>query len=283
MGLLVTGASGFVGQYALEYLKKEFEVRTVSLRKIDVNEVDFSGIDQILHLAGKAHQMELIEDDIYFEVNHRLTVAFAKAAKAAGVSHFVFVSSVKVYGDRVREVLDETSECHPSDPYGQSKLAAENDLLKLQNKNFIVSIVRPPLVYGPKAKGNLDRLANLINRLPFLPFGSIQNERSMVFVGNLTALFICILRTRLSGIFIAGDQKYASTSHLVDTMIKQMKVNKKNRTLPGIFWKLIKQFKPGIYTRLIESYKIDNSITNKRLNFSPPYSFEEGIAAMINN
>ena len=119
MGLLVTGATGFVGQYAIKYLNEKFIVSTVSLRNTNVDQIDFSGITQILHLAGKAHQMEPISDDIYFEVNHRLTIELAKAPKAAGILHFVFVSSVKVYGDQVKKELDENSACNPTDPYGK--------------------------------------------------------------------------------------------------------------------------------------------------------------------
>ena len=283
MKILVTGASGFVGKYALKPLNEKFELEIVSLRNTKVEQIDFSKIDTILHLAGKAHQMEKIASDEYFKVNHRLTLSLAKKAKLAGVNHFVFISSVKVYGDINNQILDEQTECLPTDPYGKSKLAAELGLLKLSDENFIVSIIRPPLVYGPNVKGNLERLYKLIEKLPFLPFGGIQNERSMVFVGNLTALIIKIIESKKQGIFIAGDQEYVSTTRLVNTMMDSMKVKKPNITIPSFVWKLIKQIRPAIYVRLCESYKINNSLTNSRLNFKPPFRFEEGIEAMINN
>ena len=281
--ILVTGASGFIGNYAIPYLEEHFPITKVSLRSSSVSEISFENIGAILHLAGKAHQMKAIDPDEYFKVNHRLTVELATKAKKAGVSHFVFISTVKVFGDKVNVTLDEDSICHPTNPYGKSKLVAEQDLLKLSSKNFIVSIIRPPLVYGPMAKGNLKKLENLIQKLPFLPFKNISNERSMVFVGNLTALIIHILNSKSQGIFIAGDQERQSTSKLVETMMKYMNVNKINISLPTMLWLIIKMVKPTIYTRLLDSYIIDNSKTNRKLSFTPPYSFEEGIKKMILN
>ena len=283
MKILITGASGFIGQYALQPLAKVAEVGVISLRDKDVSAIQFDGIDTILHLAGKAHQMEAIDPDEYFKVNHRLTLSFAKAAKAKGVSHFIFVSTVKVYGDHTSEIFNETSTCRPTDPYGESKRLAEKELLTLAEETFVVSIIRPPLVYGPKVKGNLKRLSGLIKKLPILPFGGIQNERSMVFVGNLVALIIKIIETKERGIFIAGDQSRKSTSDLVQTMMEQMEINKSNISLPRSFVLLIKMLKPQLYSRLFESYIIENQHTNKRLNFKPPFSFEEGIKCMVNS
>lgn len=281
MKVLVTGASGFIGQYAVPFLKNHFEIETVSLRKHPVENLNLTGIDAILHLAGKAHQMQKIDEDEYFKINHRLTLVLANKAKQCGVQQFLFVSSVKVYGDRMNEVLDEHSVCQASDLYGESKRLAEEDLRKLEDKNFVVSIVRPPLVYGHQVKGNLARLIALIDKMPVLPFGNINNQRSMVFVGNLTALFQKILEKKASGTFIAGDNRRPSTSQLIDTMMQEMQVNKINIALPLPFRRLIKKLKPALYIRLFESYIIDNTSTNQRLNFHPPFTFQEGIKEMV--
>jgi len=281
--ILVTGSSGFIGKYAIPHLKEKFSIEKVSLRSLSVSELKLNKVGTILHLAGKAHQMKEIDPNEYFKVNHQLTIELAKKAKKVGVSHFVFISTVKVFGDKVNIILDEDSICHPTDPYGKSKLIAEQDLLKLASKDFIVSIIRPPLVYGPMVKGNLRKLENLIRKLPILPFKNIKNERSMVFVGNLTALIIHILKSKPQGIFIAGDRERKSTSLLIETMMKHMNLQKKNIGLPKIIWGIIKIVKPNIYTRLLDSYIIDNSKTNRKLSFNPPYSFEEGIKKMILN
>ncbi len=279
--ILITGASGFVGSYALPFFEDKFNVQKVSLRTTPIDEISFTEISTVVHLAGKAHQMKRINPEEYFKVNHKLTLRLAKRAKKENVKHFIFISSVKVYGDNINTYFDEDSECFPTEPYGKSKLLAEKDLLSLNDENFIISIIRPPLIYGPNVKGNLKKIRALIERLPILPLGAIQNERSMVFVGNLTALIIHIIELKPKGIFIAGDNSRKSTTELIEIMMKHMRVDKLNIALPFIFRHILKILKPSIYTRLFESYIINNHKTNKRLAFMPPYSFEEGIKSMV--
>lgn len=281
--LLITGSNGFVGQYATSYFQDKFLIETLSLRKPLKDESVFDKVDAILHLAGKAHVMGKTDPNEYFQVNRDLAVSFAKKAKENKVRQFIYISSTKVYGDNVKGVLDEFSECYPTDPYGESKLEAEQELMKLANEDFIISIVRPPLIYGKGVKGNLARISKLIDKLPILPFGGIKNRRSMVYVGNLTAMIDHLINTQVKGVFIAGDKKTYSTTDLVETILKNKGLDKKNVALPKILLKVIKMIKPGIHDRLFDSYEITNIKTNKRLNFNPPFSFEEGIKEMITN
>ena len=117
--ILVTGASGFIGQRFIELNGAKYELNPVSLQTVAVERIDFSKIDGVLHLAGIAHQMQQIDEQIYFDVNHTLTVSLAKAAKAAGVPHFLFMSTIKVYGELFeKEILSERTACHPEDAYG---------------------------------------------------------------------------------------------------------------------------------------------------------------------
>ena len=191
--ILLTGASGFIGLALSEYCKDKIQLTPVSLRTVLPEDIDFSGQNSIFHLAGIAHQMTAIEDEIYFKVNHDLTIRLAQAAKRIGVNHFIFVSTIKVYGENiVRNILDETSDCLPEDAYGKSKRKAEIALQEMEDDNFKVAIVRPPLVYGPGVKGNLIKLLNLINKKLPLPFGGIDNKRSMVYLDNLIELLLHI-------------------------------------------------------------------------------------------
>ena len=107
MRILVTGSTGFIGQYAVPYLKKSFQINTVSLKEKKVNEIDFSGIDAVLHLAGKAHQMQDVNSEEYYKINYHLTVELADKAKKNGVGQFIFISTVKVYGDELKDELNE--------------------------------------------------------------------------------------------------------------------------------------------------------------------------------
>lgn len=281
MNCLVTGSTGFLGAHVLPELRTSFQVITVSLRNTGLKKIDLENVNVIIHLAGLAHQMQKIDPIKYFEVNRDQTLSLAKKAKDSGVTQFIFISTVKVYGDDVHEIMDEDSLCHPTDPYGQSKLEAEQGLQKLEDDKFIVSIIRPPLIYGKGVKGNLDKIINLCNNLPVLPFANIKNERSMVYAGNVTALIIKLLEEKKSGIFIAGDKDRKSTSDLVEMIAKKMKLNKPFLSIPFIFRFILEKIKPGIHQRLFSDFIIDNSKTNKKLQFVPPFSFEEGISNMV--
>jgi UDP-glucose 4-epimerase len=281
MKILVTGTSGFIGQQLLAVFKGLYEIQSVSLRKKKVSQIDFKSIESVVHLAGMAHQMKKIDPSIYFKINRDLTVELAKRAKSKGVKQFIFISTVKVYGEYTQDTLDENSSCHPSDPYGQSKFEAEQRLLELESNDFKIAIIRPPLVYGKGAKGNLLRLIKLIKQLPILPFKGIDNQRSMVYSKNLISLIDCLLKNQRSGIFIAGDKAPHSTTELVMLIDKHLSTNKIFINLPNIILNTIRICKPSLFNRLFSSSVIDNTITNQKLNFSPPFSIGDGIKEMV--
>lgn len=279
--VLVTGASGFVGVRFMEYNAKKYALQSVSLRKTKVDEIDFQKTETIVHLAGMAHQMQKIDDQIYFDVNFHLTTDFAKAAKAAGVKHFIFISTVKVYGDEPKSgYLDLSSPTLPTDPYGKSKLQAEEALQQLEGENFTVSIIRPPLVYGPKVKGNMIRFLELAQKNLPIPFKGIENQRSMVFLDNLVELINKVMDTKTSGVFIAGDKKPISTSELLGGMYEGLDIQPKWFKMPSIGVSILNILKPELVKRLFGSFVIDNTETNKILDFNPPFSSKEGIKVM---
>ena len=214
MNILLTGANGFVGQHFLQCRQPAYTLIPVSVRE-DSPLPDFTGVDAVVHLGGKAHEMNPLPDSVYFNANAELTKRLATAAKAAGVAQFVYISSVKVYGNVVGENMDETTPCHPDDAYGKSKLLAEHYLHELADEHFVVSIVRPPLVYGAGVKGNMLKLMQLAQKNIPLPFGNIRNRRSLVYVGNLIALIHNLLRQKEPGVYIAGDAAPLSTTQLV--------------------------------------------------------------------
>jgi nucleoside-diphosphate-sugar epimerase len=279
--VLLTGASGFVGKHYVEYCQSRQNINLVSLRTTTVEAINYKNIDAIVHLAGKAHEMAEIDPKIYFDINRDLTLSLAKKAKSEGVKQFIFISTVKVYGDSQVTKLDENSPCQPSDPYGQSKFEAEEALKKLETKDFIITIIRPPLVYGKGVKGNLQRLIALVQKMPVLPFENIQNQRSMVNVLNLIALIVFTLKNQSSGTFIAGDRKAHSTTELVKLIDKHLNTKKTFLAIPKPIITILKILKPELTNRLFGSYIIDNTNTNQKLGFSPPFSFDEGIKVMV--
>jgi nucleoside-diphosphate-sugar epimerase len=280
--ILLTGASGFIGQQFVIYNADKYQIKTVSLRNKRIEEIDFAGVDTIVHSAGIAHQMSKVDDSIYFDINTTLTKNFALAAKKAGVAHFIFLSTIKVYGEHQNIVLQENSPCEPlNDPYGQSKLEAEIFLQSIENEQFKVSIVRPPLVYGPHVKGNLIRFLKLADNGNPLPFAHVHNRRSMVFLDNLIELINAIVDKKVSGIFLATDEKPISTTYLISEIRKNLNRPLRLFNIPPIVKWGIKKLKPEMYIRLFASLEMDANNTFKKLQFRPPFTAEIGIRAMV--
>lgn len=279
--ILVTGANGFIGKRFIEYNKERFEIITLSVRDESYKTFDYTVFDSIVHLAGKAHDMDCKDDSEYFKINVDITKALATKAKTDGVKHFVYISSVKVYGNEDRGLITEKSDCTPEDAYGKSKLEAEQIVKTLQDENFKVAIVRPPMVYGKGVKGNMDKLIHLCNKNYPLPFGNIGNLRTMVFVDNLVELLNTIIDQQAQGIFIPGDKKPISTDALIVMIHKALGKEPKLISIPKFLRSIIKTLKPALHKRLFGSFVIDTKNTNATLNFVPPFSTEFGIESMV--
>ena len=281
MNIGITGAGGFVGRRFIEYNRNRYSITRIPLRLTKPAELELPRVHAIIHLAGKAHDMKAADDRAYWEVNYELTRSLANEAKKRGIPHFVYISSVKVYGHEADMVFSEDSACHPVDPYGKSKLEAESYLKSIQTDNFKVAIIRPPLIYGPGVKGNMLRLLKLAEKNLPLPFGGTANQRSMVFLDNLVELINRIIEIGASGTFVAGDLHTISTGELMHLIRSSM--NKKDGliTISPFTRILLKIFRPSLFNRLYGSFVIDNSKTNLALDFIPPYPTEYGIKQMV--
>ena len=277
--LLITGSNGFVGNYFINKYKNKYEIKTFSFLKDDINNLDCSDIDVVFHLSALVHQMGGASKEEYERVNVTQTLQLAKKAKESGIKHFVFMSTVAVYGIETG-IMSEKSNCNPINEYGKSKSRAEMELKKLEDQNFIISIIRPPIVYGKNAPGNMKSLLKLINKISILPFGKIENKRSMVYIGNLCHLVYEIITQQKSGIFLASDDEPLSTTRLIELIAKNLDKKVYLVKIP-FFESLLKILKPSFHKRLYGSLEVDNSITKQKLNLSNPYSVEEGIGMMI--
>jgi UDP-glucose 4-epimerase len=278
--LLITGSNGFVGTYFIDKYKERYDIRTFSFLTDDLDALDCSELDAVFHLSALVHQMGGASAEEYERVNVTQTLELAKKAKEAGVKQFVFMSTVKVYGEETDVAYTERSECHPQDEYGISKLKAEKELKKLEDKNFKISIIRTPIVYGFGVKANIKNLVNLVNKIPILPFGAIENRRSMVYIGNLCHLVDVVIEQEKSGVFLASDDEPLSTTKLVELMAKEL--NKKVYLIKIPFFEaLLKLLKPSFHKRLYGSLEVDNTLTKERLNLKNPYSVKDGIKLMI--
>ncbi|MCG3679252.1 NAD-dependent epimerase/dehydratase family protein [Aliarcobacter butzleri] len=278
--LLITGSNGFIGNYFINNYKSKYNIKTFSFLKDDINTLDCNTIDVVFHLSALVHQMGGASANEYEKINVIQTIELAKKAKESGVKHFVFMSTVKVYGEETNSKYTENTVCNPEDNYGKSKLKAEQELQKLEDENFKISIIRTPIVYGYGVKANIKNLINLVNKVPVLPFGKIKNKRSMVYIGNLCHLVDEIIIQKKSGIFLACDDEPLSTSKLIELITKNL--NRKMYLIKIPFFEtLLKILKPSFHKRLYESLEIDNTITKEKLNLKNPYGVEDGIKLMI--
>lgn len=278
--LLITGSNGFVGTYFIDKYKERYDIRTFSFLTDNLDALDCSELDAVFHLSALVHQMGGASDEEYEKVNVTQTLELAKRAKESGVKQFVFMSTVKVYGEETDDIYNENSGCYPEDEYGKSKLKAEQELLKLESESFVVSIVRTPIVYGYGVKANIKNLVSLVKKVPILPFGAIENRRSMVYIGNLCHLVDVVIEQEKSGVFLASDDEPLSTTRLVELIAKNL--NKKIYLIKIPFFEaVLKLLKPSFYKRLYCSLEANNDLTKEVLSLKNPYSVEEGIKLMI--
>ena len=281
MTVLLTGSSGFLGTYFKNRYMDKYLIKTFSFLKDDLKSLHVSDVNVVVHLSALVHQMGLMPSASEYErVNVIQTLDLAKKAKESGVGQFIFMSTVKVYGEETKEIYTESFTCKPEDEYGKSKLRAENGLLELEDENFKVSIIRTPIVYGKGVKANIKNLIKLIKKVPLLPFGDIKNKRSMVYIGNLCHLIDEVIKQKKSGVFLAADDQALSTTKLIDLIAKSLDKKIFLVTIP-LFETFLKLLKPTFHKRLYGSLEVNNSETKQKLSLKNPFTVEEGIELML--
>lgn len=300
--VLLTGYSGFLGTHLVPELIDDYELvffgRTAPKEFVCsyfkgnlLKNTDFlpSLVDcsVVVHAAARVHVMDEKETEpllAFREVNTYATIELARQAAKAGVSRFIFISSVKVNGERTTgrgpyTVEDSTA---PEDPYGISKAEAEQELLDIaKNTGMEVVIIRPPLVYGKGVKANFASLMNLVAKGIPLPFSCINmNKRSLVSVTNLVDLIVtCIEHPKAANqVFFVSDDHDISTVEMVKHMSQAL--GKSSRLLPVPLWcyRLVGKLtgKMDVVDRLIGSLQVDITHTKNTLGWAPPQTLENG-------
>jgi len=224
--VLITGANSYVGTNVEKWLKKgrdNFEVNTIGTINDEWKTVDFSAYDVVFHVAGIAHvNAKKSMESLYYKVNRDLTLQVAKHAKEKGVKQFIFMSSMIVYHESKRlktDIVTQDTIPTPNGFYGDSKLQAEYGLQQLEDSNFKVCIIRPPMIYGPDCKGNFMRLAKLATITPFFP--AFHNQRSMLYIDNLAEFVKQVIIKDLSGIYHPQNIELADTVEIIRFFAKK--------------------------------------------------------------
>lgn len=305
MKVLLTGATGFVGRRLAESLEglPDKELTCAVRRSGAVNrgrEALFNGLDAgtdwssavagqqvVIHAAARAHIMkDELTDPLaeYRRVNVEGTLNLARQAIDAGVRRFIYISSIKVNGERTFEgnAFSEDDEPAPEDPYGISKMEAEQALQRLAaGAGMELVIIRPPLVYGPGVKGNFATMVKIVEKGLPLPLGAVHNKRSLVALDNLVDLIVtCIDHPAATGqVFLAGDGEDISTTELLCGIGKAM--GKPARLVPvpagALMFGAGLLGKKPVAQRVMGSLQVDISKARKLLGWEPPLSVEEGL------
>jgi len=224
--VLITGANSYVGTNVERWLMrepKEFQVDTVDTMNRIWMTADFSKYDVVFHVAGIAHVApKPYMAPLYYKVNRDLTIEIAKHAKENGIKQFVFMSSGIVFHASTSlkpNVVTLDTKPNPNDFYGDSKLQAENRLHELACSTFKVAILRPPMIYGPKCKGNFLRLGWLAKKTPFFP--NWHNKRSMLYIDNLCEFVKQIILREKEGTFHPQNKEFSDSVEIVRYFAKK--------------------------------------------------------------
>ncbi|MDA9559841.1 NAD-dependent epimerase/dehydratase family protein [Porticoccaceae bacterium] len=295
--VLVTGSSGFIGSHVVsEFINLGYEVVGVSRSEQASSHVirDISGdtdwsdvledIDIIIHCAAAVHQIELSENVLnsYRQLNVDGTLNLAEQAKAT-VKRFIFLSTVKVNGEETFSSNFFTDDRpNPLDPYGISKERAEAGLREIaKSSKMEIVIIRPPLVYGPNPKGNLEKLAKYLDSKMPLPFGLVtSNSRSLLYIGNLVDfIYICAVhKAAVNETFLISDDSDLATASIISLIGKALDVRPILLPVPVFVLKILFKAlgKKEYGSRLLGNLCVDVTKNKQLLDWKPKYSVEEG-------
>ncbi|MCA3187123.1 MULTISPECIES: NAD-dependent epimerase/dehydratase family protein [unclassified Cupriavidus] len=304
--VVLTGATGFLGGALLVRMLREpaFDVTAAvrcrssalpsSTRQAEVGEIGVdtdwtlavTGAEVVVHCAGRAHMLrDVVADPLaaFRQVNRDGTLSLARAAAAAGVRRFVFVSTIGVNGAETHERAFRSDDpVAPHSPYAVSKLEAEQGLTSIGAETGMeVVIVRPPLVYGPGAPGNFAAMMKWLAKGLPLPLGAVHNKRSYIALANLVDLLLCTVHHPAAAgrTLLASDGEDLSTTEFLRRTATAMGRRATLLPVPAGLLRLGAAMvgKPELAQRLCGSLQIDLSETREVLAWEPVVSVEEGL------
>lgn len=300
LSVLVTGSSGYVGTALVKRLYKQ-DIRTITVARkaqqvadIHVASIDaktnwhglLHGIDVVIHLAAIVHQPQREDKAYYLDTNAEGTRVLAEQAAQQGVKRFIFLSSIKVNGEQTKDqAFTESDPPHCRDGYAYSKWKAEQYLWQIASETAMeIVIIRPPLIYGPNAKGNLLKLLQAADRQWPLPLGWITSKRSLVSLNNLCAFIIeCIDHPKAANqLYLLADVDL-SAGDLYRLIAAHMQKKVKLISVPTLLLRLSALLigKQQQVSRMTQSLVVKTDKVRHQLGWRAPYSSVDGLAEMV--
>ncbi len=308
MRVLVTGATGFIGQTLCRKLLRTghgviaavrrdtglpegCEIRVVGNTRPDTDWREaLEGVDAVAHLAARVHVMrERAADPLaaFRRTNVEGTLRLARSAAEAGIQRFIFLSSVKVLGEATPDrPFTDSSPPDPRDPYGVSKWEAEIGLAEIANETGMeVVVLRPPLVYGPGVKGNFRSLMRFVDRGLPLPLAGIENRRSLLYVGNLVdAIALCLSHDAAAGkTYLIRDGEDLSTAELVRRLAAVLGRRAPLFPVPKAVLRLAAGClgRTTVVDRLLGSLVVEDRMIRRELLWAPAFTVDHGMAETV--
>lgn len=214
--VLITGANSYIGEAFRKSLLREPHQYAVDVKDTvgwKPGPRQFVPYDVVFHVAGIAHMKETrTNQQLYYDINRDLAIQTAKAAKAGGTRQFILLSSMSVYGMTVGSIGKDTP-VNPVNAYGKSKVEADEEIKKLEDKSFLFACLRPPMVYGRNCKGNYQQLRRIALTFPVFP--KCENSRSMLYIENLCKFVKDCIDEERNGLFFPQNAEYTNTSDMV--------------------------------------------------------------------
>ena len=277
--ILITGKDSYIGSNFKKYLEQypnDYYVEELDVRDDSWKDYDFSTFDVVYHVAGLAHSTpDESQRELYYRVNTDLTYEVALKAKESKVKQFIFMSSIIVYGSGTigeDRVITKDTTLTPDNFYGDSKKQAEIKIKPLEDENFKIVIVRPPMIYGPQSKGNYPLLAKFAKKTPIFP--TLKNQRSMLFLGNLMEFIKLMIDDEERGIFLPQNKEYVSSYELIKIISK---LYNHKIWFTGLFNPFIRLLNKQVYiNKVFGNLTIDKELSKYKDNYNI-FALEESV------
>lgn len=289
MKILIIGSDSYIARSFIDQYSSSYDIRMASrvstLQKKETVYEDlfkispglFHNVDVVMNFIAIVHQSKESNYHVYDRINNHLAIDIALKAKQANVKHFIQMSSIAVYGNQSH--ICEESKPMPITYYAKTKLCADNELIKMRDGDFEVSLLRPPMVYGKGAPGNMSRIILLCQKRIPLPMKGIENRRDFIYIGNLVQYLDYTILKKISGVILVSDRSPISTSELIRKVYKVAGLSPRLFVLPLLFHRIIRLARPGLYNKLFGSCTVDVNLPEAACKNN---SFiEDGIKEML--